>query len=77
VRVHCQNYKGFKDFRVNALEPAVREINEFSDIRISYVTEKDGRRIDDVTFFMASKSVPERIEAKKRGLTALDGSIHY
>ena len=73
----CQNYNGFKDFRVNALEPAVKEINEYSDIKISYETEKDGKRIDVITFYMTEKTVPERIEAEKKGLTALDGNIHY
>lgn len=73
----CQNYKGFKDFRVNVLEPAMREINEFSDLKIRYETEKDGRRIAIVTFLMAEKNVDERIEAQKKGLTALDGSIHW
>lgn len=73
----CQNYKGFKDFRVRVLEPAVKEINEFTDIKITYGTEKDGRRIDVITFFMAQKSIPERIEAEKKGLTSIDGNTHY
>ncbi|HCC36643.1 MAG TPA: hypothetical protein DEQ14_02965 [Treponema sp.] len=73
----CQNYKGFKDFRVNALEPAVKEINEFSDINIYYETEKDGKRIDVITFHMIEKTLDERLESQKKGLTVLDGKIHY
>jgi plasmid replication initiation protein len=75
--LNCQHYKGFKDFRVNVLEPAVKEINKFSDINIRYETEKEGKRIDVVTFNMGEKTVPERIEAQKAGLTVLDGKIHY
>jgi plasmid replication initiation protein len=73
----CRHYARFKDFRVRVLEPAMKEINEFSDIRIKYATEKDGKRIDIITFYMAEKTTPERIEAQKKGLTALDGQIHY
>lgn len=73
----CQNYKGFKDFRVNVLMPAVKEINEFSDINIRYETEKDGKRIDIITFYLTEKSSDERLEAQKKGLTALDGKVHY
>lgn len=73
----CQNYKRFADFRLRALEPAVKEVNEYSDIKISYETEKDGKRIDIINFYMYEKSVSERIEAEKKGLTALDGNVHY
>ncbi len=75
--LNCQSYKGFKDFRVRALDLAVKEVNEYSDIRIKYETEKDGRRIDVVTFYMLGKPMAEQIDAQKKGLTALDGNVHY
>lgn len=73
----CRSYKLFADFRINVLNIAVKEINEYSDLKIKYETEKDGKRVSGVTFYMASKFVPERIEAEKKGLTALDGKVHY
>ncbi len=73
----CQNYKMFKDFRVNVLDIAVREINEYSDLKIKYETGKNGKRIAEVTFYMLKKTTVEQIEAQKKGLTALDGNIHY
>ena len=73
----CRHYARFADFRRFALEPAIKEINEYSDIRIKHETEKDGKRIDTITFFMVEKATPEKLEAQKKGLTALDGKVHY
>jgi plasmid replication initiation protein len=73
----CMGYKAFKDFRVRVLDIAMKEINEYSDLRIKYETGKDGKRVSEVTFYMANKTTIEQIEAQKKGLTALDGEIHY
>jgi plasmid replication initiation protein len=75
--LNCQSYKTFKDFRVRVLDIALREINEYSDLKIKYTTEKDGKRISEVMFYMAEKNAQERIETEKKGLTALDGKVHY
>ena len=73
----CQNYIRFADFRLRVLEIAVKEINDFSDINIHYKTQKDGKRIDVITFHMVEKNTVECMEAQKRGLTVLDGKVHY
>ena len=76
--LNCQNYKGFKDVRVNVLEPAVKEINKFSDIKVRWeVTDKDGKKVTEITFFMAEKNIDERLNAQKAGLTELDGKVHW
>jgi len=73
----CRHYNRFADFRRFALQPAIKDINEFSDITIKYETEKDGKRIDIITFYMVAKSAQEKLETQKKGLTTLDGGIHY
>lgn len=74
----CKNYTGFKDFRVRVLEPAVKEINKFSDIKLEWeVTDKDGKKATEITFYMTEKNNTERVDAQKAGLTELDGKIHY
>ena len=73
----CDNYINFKDFRRRVIEPAIKEINEFSDLNIYYETEKDGNKIDVVNFFMSEKSKGDKIKAHNNGLTELDGNIHY
>ena len=73
----CENYKRYADFRRYVLEPAVREINQYSDLNIGYEIEKDGKKIDIITFYMTEKDNLNKIQAQKTGLTELDGNIHY
>lgn len=73
----CESYKNFKDFRIRVLEPAVKEINLYSDLHIGYETEKDGKKIDILTFYMTEKDIASKIQAQKTGLTELEGNIHY
>jgi plasmid replication initiation protein len=73
----CQHYRRFADFRINVLEPAIKEINEYSDILVRYETEKTGKKFDIITFYMSEKGIRERLEAQKRGLTVMDGPTHY
>jgi len=76
--LNCQNYKGFKDVRVNVLEPAIKEINKFSDIKVQCeVTDKDGKKVTEITFKMTEKNIDERLDAQKVGMTELDGKIHW
>ena len=75
--LNADNYKLFGDFKRWVLEPAVKEINKFTDIIIYYETEKDGKKVDKITFYMDEKSVSQRIQAEKDGLTRLEGKIHY
>jgi len=45
--------KGYKDFstlRIKTIEPAIKEINEKTQYRVKYKTEKKGRRIDKLIF---------------------------
>ena len=73
----CKSYKAYKDFRVRALDPAIKEINKYSDINISYEEEKDGKKVDEITFLMDEKTIDEKMEAQRSGLTELDGQIHW
>ena len=71
----CQNYKNFNDFKRFVLQPAVDEINAYSDIAIDYDTEKEGRRFSRVIFYMAGKK-PEALRAAElRGSCKLDGQV--
>lgn len=71
----CQNYQRWPDFRRYALEPAVAEINKYTDINIAYDTEKEGRKITRVIFYMAGKSKDALTQAKLDGAEALDGQM--
>lgn len=52
MAVESAEYTFFKDFRVNVIEPAVREINANPDINICKVDyQKTGRKISHVVFY--------------------------
>jgi plasmid replication initiation protein len=76
--LNCEKYKTWKDFRSRVLDPAIEEINQFTDIDVWFkITGKTAKRVDEITFYMTEKTTRERIEAEKAGLTRIEGPIHY
>lgn len=71
-----QSYDRWPDFRRRILEPAVEEINKYTDINIAYDTEKEGRKVTRVIFYMAGKGRQALLEAKKAGVEKLDGQMN-
>jgi len=53
-------YKQMSDFKINALDKAVNEINTHSDITIKYDQFKKGRVISAFQFKITPKKAPER-----------------
>lgn len=51
----ADTYTRYKDFRVYALQPAVDEINEYSDKNISWKPIKDGRAVAYIEFTVSTK----------------------
>ena len=74
-QLNCDQYSNFKDFRRRVIEPAVAEINEFTDIKIAWDIEKEGRKVSKVVFFMIGKKNAELLEADRAITDALDGQI--
>lgn len=73
----CECYKRFPDFRRYVLEPAVKEINLYTDIKLEYVLVKKGRKVTAVDFTILEKEFGELVKAHRHGLTELDGKVHY
>lgn len=71
----CQSYTRFPDFRRRVLEPAVEEINKYTDINIAFDTDTEGRKVTRVIFYMAGKSKDALIKAQLEGSEALDGQL--
>lgn len=71
----CQNYKNFNDFKRFVLQPAVDEINSYTDLNVDYDTEKEGRRIARITFFMAGKSPKALAQTNIELYKHLDGQL--
>ena len=61
----CKNYKNFNDFKRFALDPAVEEINKYTDIAVGYSLKKNGRKVIKVNFFMKGKTKREIIKTQR------------
>lgn len=72
-QLDCKNYSRFPDFRRNVIEIAVSEINEKSDITVTYDFIKTGRSYTDIEFNITTKNVPERLKVDKIIRAELDG----
>ena len=56
LRIDCDKYPNFKDFRVNVLEPAMEDINTYTDIKVKYEAIKTGRKITDIEFIILGEN---------------------
>jgi plasmid replication initiation protein len=63
----AEKYVMYKDFRVNVLDVAVKEINDFGDISVTYTVEKKGRKVNKIKFKITpKKDIKERMETYKK-----------
>ncbi|MCL2289273.1 MAG: replication initiation protein, partial [Bacteroidetes bacterium] len=53
----AKGYKNFKDFRKRILEPAMSEINKYTDLSISYEQITKGRKVVKIKFLIAKKDM--------------------
>jgi plasmid replication initiation protein len=53
------NYKIFKDFKKRVIDKAIDEVNAYSDINISVVYKKMGRKVDKLRFLLQER--PKKI----------------
>jgi len=73
----CTNYARWPDFRRRVLEPAITEINQYSDLKVTMTTEKEGRKVTRITFVMTDKSPTDLFEAKRQGTEKMDGQMDF
>ena len=65
-------YPRFPDFRRNVLDPAKRDINEYSNIIVDYRPIKKGRTVVAIKFIFENKTEPKKLWAEQRGQLVLD-----
>lgn len=78
LRVDASVYTRFVDLKRRVIEPAVREINEFSDLTVKYEILKSGKKVTHVRFFIQEKCDEERRASIARRRKRLDrhASVH-
>jgi plasmid replication initiation protein len=59
-------YQNMNDFKKRALDPAVKDINEHSNLTVSWTQRKAGRRVTHLTFTFGEKDKPAAKPQEKR-----------
>ena len=68
-----ETWRNFAEFKRRVLEPAVKEINEYTDLKIAYQAEKEGIKYTKIHFMMLNKTAGELRGTEKKIEVTLDG----
>ena len=60
-----QEYKPMNNFKNRVLDPAIKQINEHTDITVTYEQHKKGRAISGFSFRFKQKPQPKKLESKR------------
>ena len=63
--VEVDEYKAMNHFKSRVLEPSIKQINEHTDITVSYEQHKKGRTITGFSFRFKQKQLAKKIETKR------------
>lgn len=75
-KLFCTNYDKYADFRRFVIEPAIKEINQFTDLHIAYESIKDGsREYSKIRFYIDHKTIYENILASNEVNQVLEGQM--
>lgn len=72
----AEHYKRFPDFRRKVLETATKEINQYSDLIISWIPEKAGNKVIGIRYRIERKSMAEWYHAEYRDHKQLEGQLN-
>jgi len=76
----CENYKQFGHLKARVIDPAVAEINEKTDINVTYELGKysdSGKAYTDIEFTIEYKSDSDRLKVDKLIRSELDGQVSF
>lgn len=74
-KLSATNYINFKDFRRKVIEVAVKEINEYTDIEVSWEPITKGRKVVEVKFYIKLRDVWGQVKAMNRANNQIEGQI--
>ena len=69
-------YKEYKALRRKVIEPAVEEVNKYTDLNVKWEPYKQGRSYVAITFYIEKKKQWEGYEAYRRTMAELNGVQH-
>lgn len=68
----CEHYERFQDFRRKVIEVAVREINEYTDLEVSWTPLKEGKKYVSIRFQIGLRDVLGRLDSFNKANNILD-----
>lgn len=63
--IESTEYKRMSNFKSRVLDPSLKQINDLTDIKVSYTQEKKGRKIIGFTFKFKFKETDKKKEEKR------------
>ncbi len=73
----CESYTRFNNFKQRVIDPAIAEINEKTDITVTYELFKDGRSYIGIEFYISNKSTEDRLNVDRQIRAELDGQMSF
>ena len=68
--IEADEYMRMSDFKIRVLEPSIKQINEHTDITVTYEQHKKGRLISGFSFKLKQKQQAKKIQADRDPNTA-------
>lgn len=70
--LEAENYTEYRAFRRRVIEPAISEINEFTDLEVRYEKVVNGRSVTDLIFYIRFKEALERYGSYRHTIDVLN-----
>ena len=74
--IMCDHYTNFAHFRQKVIEPAIIEINRYTDLNISWKPIKFGAKVTHVKFYMNEKTAREKAISVYQANEKLEGQLN-
>lgn len=68
------HYSNFKDFRNRVLTKSISEINEYTDLKVSFSLEYSGKKVTKITFYIHQKEYSNKKESYYSTIESLNKS---
>lgn len=69
-----KTWSNFAEFKRRVIDPAIKEINQYTDLTIGYSVAKTGPKVTKIEFYLDTKTVTELRQVNSAIEKALDGT---
>lgn len=70
--LYATSYKNFADFKKRVLEPAIKEINDYTELKVSYEPLTKGKKVVQIRFTIERKELVESYMSYRRTIEQLN-----